>query len=280
MVKIRGIEFEANLDNAMGLEVLQPVPPLGLPVPELAVFPGRQDRAHPLHGEVGRAVAAHHHLDALDHPHRRAGACRAGHALHRRGAAAAFLRLRHRRLDPEEEVGVDHRRRSRDRPAARRSARATSLIINTGWHKLYEDGDYFCLLPRLRSVGRRVDDREEGQGRRSRHAGQRPSARHRHRPAAQRPAAPASRRRVQRVVGRPRLEGRLPGLGAGPPHDLQGRHPRHRECRRRPRRGHRASAAPSPSSRGTGTAATAASSASSPSSIPSRQYRIEKGEAF
>src|SRR2546421_10042889 len=41
-----------------GTRVLQPVPPLRISVAELAVFRGRQDRAHPLHGEVGRAVAA------------------------------------------------------------------------------------------------------------------------------------------------------------------------------------------------------------------------------
>ena len=110
-----------------GARVLQPVASLRLPVAELAVFRGRQDRAHPLHGEVGRAVAAHHHLDAQHHAYRRAGARGAGHAVHRRGAAAAFLRLRHRGVDPEEEMGADHLRRSgegrrQDRAPARRGA--------------------------------------------------------------------------------------------------------------------------------------------------------------
>ena len=114
------------------------------------------------------------------------------------------------------------------------------VIVNTGWHKLYEDSeDYFCRVAGLRAVGGRVVRGEEGQGRRPRHPGQRSSARHRHRPAAQRAAASASRRRVQEMVRRPRLEGRFPGVGAGAPHPVQERHFRHRERRRRHRQGHR-----------------------------------------
>ena len=120
------------------------------------------------------------------------------------------------------------------RPPARWCARATWCIVNTGWHKQVR-GQRGLFLPRarLRAVGRRMVRREEGQGGRPRHPGQRPSARHRHRPAAQRPAASASRRGIQEMVGRPRLEGRLPGMGAGAPHPVQERHPRHRERRRR-----------------------------------------------
>src|SRR5574337_1265262 len=80
---------------------------LWLPVAELAVFRRRQDRAYPLHGEVGRAVATHHDQHAQHDPHRRAGARRRGHPLHRRGAAAAFLRLRHCCLHSEGHVGAD-----------------------------------------------------------------------------------------------------------------------------------------------------------------------------
>ncbi|GIX14123.1 MAG: hypothetical protein KatS3mg118_2082 [Paracoccaceae bacterium] len=35
------------------------------------------------------------------------------------------------------------------RPAATPSAGATCLIINTGWHKVYDDGDYFAYCPGL-----------------------------------------------------------------------------------------------------------------------------------
>src|SRR5438132_3965446 len=40
-----------------GARVLQPVPSIRLPVPELALFRRREDRAHSLSREVGRAVA-------------------------------------------------------------------------------------------------------------------------------------------------------------------------------------------------------------------------------
>ena len=46
------------------------------------------------------------------------------------------------------------------------------LIVNTGWHHDYEDGDYFYPLPRLRSIGRRVDGGKGNQGRRPRHPSQ------------------------------------------------------------------------------------------------------------
>src|SRR6202030_2806424 len=41
------------------------------------------------------------------------------------------------------------------------------------------------------------------------------------------------------MVGRPRLEGRLPGMGAGAPHPVQERHSGDRERGRRSRQGHR-----------------------------------------
>src|SRR6202050_4756384 len=79
---------------------------------------------------------------------------------------------------------------------------------------------------------------KEGQGCRPRHPGQRSSARHCHRPAAQRAAASASRRRIQEMVRRPRLEGRFPGMGAGAPHPVQERHIGDRERWRGHRQGH------------------------------------------
>ena len=107
------------------------------------------------------------------------------------------------------------------------------VIVNTGWHKFYEDSeDYFCRAPGFVPSAGEWFVKKEGQGSRPRHASQRPSARNRNRPAAQRPAAPASRRRISRMVGRARLEGRFPGMGTGTPHPIQQRHTRHREHRR------------------------------------------------
>src|SRR5262249_47581817 len=88
-----------------------------------------------------------------------------------------------------------------------------------------------------RSVGGRMVRREEGEGRRPRHPGERSSARDRDRAAAQRSAASAPRRGGQEVVGRARLEAGLSRLGAGAPHSVQEWHSGHRERRRRSRRG-------------------------------------------
>src|SRR5688572_33049741 len=55
-------DVRGEFEQRDGAAVLQPVPPFWLPVPELALLRRRQDRTHPLHGEVGRAVAAHHDL--------------------------------------------------------------------------------------------------------------------------------------------------------------------------------------------------------------------------
>ena len=263
-----------------GARVLQSVPSLRLSVAELAVFRRRQDRAHPLHGEVGRAVAAHHDLDAQHHPYRRAGACRAGHAVHRRGAAAAFLRLRHRGVDPEEEMGADHLRRSgkgrrQDRPAARRGDRQYRLA-----QAIRGQRGLFLPLAGLRVVGRRVVRREEGQGGRPRHPGQRSSAGDRDRPAAQRPAASASRRGIQGMVRRPRLEGRFSGVGAGAPHPVQERHSRHRECRRRHRQGHRPALHLRVLPVELGPRRRLHHPPGRHRSIPKGKYRIEKGEKF
>ena len=137
-----------------GTGILQSLPPLRLPVAQLALFRRRQDRAHPLHGEVRRAVAAHHDVHAQHHPYRRAGPCRRGHALHRRGSAAALLRLRHRRLDSEGHVGADHLRGSRE---GRRQSRAAERHRHRQ-HRLASQVSrqrgIFLQMPRLRAVGR------------------------------------------------------------------------------------------------------------------------------
>ena len=112
------------------------------------------------------------------------------------------------------------------------------VIVNTGWHKKYEDSeDYFCYAPGF--VPRPASGSSKtGEGRRPRHAGQRPSLGDAIGRSAT-GAASASCCGIQAMVRRPRLEGRLPGLGAGAPHPVQERHSRHRERRRRHRQGHR-----------------------------------------
>src|SRR5262249_23639320 len=52
-------EVRGESQERDGARVLQFVPSLRISITQLALFRGCENRAHPLHGEVGRAVAAH-----------------------------------------------------------------------------------------------------------------------------------------------------------------------------------------------------------------------------
>ena len=141
------------------------------------------------------------------------------------------------------------------------------VIVNTGWHNHYEDSeDYFCRAPGfVPSAGEWFVEKKVKVVGHDTQANDHPLATAIG-PQRNGPLHPHLAEEYNEVVGRPRLEGRLPGMGAGAPHPVQERHPRHRECRRRSSTRSPAGAAPSRSSRGTGIAATAASSAWSRSS--------------
>jgi kynurenine formamidase len=63
------------------------------------------------------------------------------------------------------------------------------VIINTGWHKFYEDSEDYFPGARFRAVRGGMVCGEKGQGDRPRYPGQRSPTRHRNRPAAQRTPA-------------------------------------------------------------------------------------------
>ena len=106
--KIRGVMFEENLKNQMGLEFYNLSHRFGYQSPNWPYFEDvKIERIHYMakSGVLSQRITTsmHNttHIDAPAHVD-------PGHAVHRRGAAAAFLRLRHRGVDPEEEVGADH----------------------------------------------------------------------------------------------------------------------------------------------------------------------------
>ncbi len=73
MITIRGIKFEENLKNSMGLEFYDLSHPWGLGQPCWPYFEDvKIERLHS-HGQVRRADAADHDGHALRHPHRCAG---------------------------------------------------------------------------------------------------------------------------------------------------------------------------------------------------------------
>ena len=114
------------------------------------------------------------------------------------------------------------------------------VLVNTGWHHQYEDSeDYFCRSPGfVKSAGEWFVEKKVKVVGHDTQANDHPLATAIG-PQRNGPLHPHLRRGIQGMVRRPRLEGRLPGVGAGAPHPVQERHPRHRERRRRSRQGHR-----------------------------------------
>ncbi len=114
------------------------------------------------------------------------------------------------------------------------------VIVNTGWHKFYEDSeDYFCRAPGfVPSAGEWFVKKKVKVVGHDTQANDHPLATAIG-PQRNGPLHPHLAEEYKRMVGRPRLEGRLPGMGAGAPHSVQERHHGHRECRRRHRQGHR-----------------------------------------
>ena len=147
MVEIRGIEFQANTENDMGLEFYNLSHRFGYQCPNWPYFRDVQiERMHYMakSGVLSQTITTTMHVTT----HIDARRMCAGHALHRRGAAAALLRLWPRCLCPEREVGADHGRRP-EKACGHAIRKNDVLIINTGWHKQYEDGDYFPYCPGL-----------------------------------------------------------------------------------------------------------------------------------
>ena len=237
--KIRGVMFEENLKNQMGLEFYNLSHRFGYQSPNWPYFEDvKIERIHYMakSGVLSQRITTsmHNttHIDAPAHVVQGTPFIDEVPLPHFFGSGIV-VSIPKKKWEP---ITYDDLEKAAGKVVRPRDV----VIVNTGWHHQYEDSeDYFCRSPGLREVGRRVVRREEGQGGRPRHPGQRSSARDRDRPAAQRAAASASRRGIQGMVRRPRLEGRLPGVGAGASHPVQERHPRHRERRRRSRQGHR-----------------------------------------
>jgi len=147
----------------MGLEFVNLSHRFGYQSPNWPYFGRRQDRAYSLHGEVRRALAAHHDFDAQHHTHRRAGARHPGDTFHRRkcrcrtsSVPASWSRFQRKKWqqitydDLEKAAGkIVRPPRCRDR-----QHRLASQV--RGQRRL------FLPRARLRAVGGRMVRREEG----------------------------------------------------------------------------------------------------------------------
>jgi kynurenine formamidase len=146
MVEIRGIEFESNTDNSMGLEFYNLSHRFGFQCPNWPYFRDVQiDRTHymaksgVLSQTLTHTMHVTTHIDAPAHvvqgtpfidevplPH-----------FFGSGIVVSIPKKKWEPITGEDlEKACGHAIRKGD-----------VLIINTGWHKEYEDGDYFAYCP-------------------------------------------------------------------------------------------------------------------------------------
>ena len=114
------------------------------------------------------------------------------------------------------------------------------VIVNTGWHKKYEDSeDYFCYAPGfVPSAGEWFVEKKVKVVGHDTQANDHPLATAIG-PQRNGPLHPHLADEYKKWSGGRDWKDDFPGMGAGAPHPVQERHPRHRECRRRHRQGHR-----------------------------------------
>jgi kynurenine formamidase len=231
MAKIRGIEFEENLRNAMGLEFYNLSHRFGYQSPNWPYFEDvKIERIHYMakSGVLSQRITTsmHNttHIDAPAHVVQGTPFIDEVPLPHFFGSGIV-VSIPKKKWEP---ITYDDLEKAAGKHVRPRDV----IIVNTGWHHQYEDSeDYFCRAPGfVPSAGKWFVEKQVKVIGHDTQAND-------HRPAAQRPAASASGRRIQGMVGRARLERRLSGMGAGAPHPLQQRHPRHRECRWRTRQG-------------------------------------------
>ncbi len=145
-VTVRGIQFEANTDNSMGLEFYNLSHPWGFQVPNWPYFTDVQiDRIHYMAKSgvlTQRFTTTMHSSTHIDAP---------AHVI----AGTPFI----------EEVPLPHffgtgivvsipKKKwefitydDLEKAAGHVVRRGDVVIVNTGWHKRYEDGDYFAYCP-------------------------------------------------------------------------------------------------------------------------------------
>ena len=244
-ITIRGVQFESNLDNPMGLEFYNLSHRFGFQSPNWPYFEDvKIERIHYMakSGVLSQRITTSH---AQHHAHRRPRACR---GRTRRSSTKCRCRISSApalwsSASPKICGSQITWRRSR------KSLRASAVRPGDVHHRQYrlapanmsDSEEYFCLVPGFRAFGGRLVRREKGQGGRPRHAGQRSSARHRHRSRI------ATGRCIPHLAeefkawsgGIDWKEAHFRKMGACASQAVHQRHSGHRERRRRPRRGDR-----------------------------------------
>ena len=237
--KIRGVTFEENLNNSMGLEFFNLSHRFGYQSPNWPYFEDvKIERIHYMakSGVLSQRITTsmHNttHIDAPAHvvqgtpfidevplPH-----------FFGSGIVVALPKKKWEKItydDLEKAAGKIVRPRD-------------VVLINTGWHEKYEDSeDYFCYSPGfVASAGEWFVEKQVKVVGHDTQANDHPLATAIG-PQRNGPLHPHLAAEYKEWSGGRDWKADFPGLGAGAPHPVQERHPRHRECRRRYRQGHR-----------------------------------------
>jgi kynurenine formamidase len=145
-VKIRGIEFEGNLDNSMGLEFYNLSHPWGFQVPNWPYFTDVQiERLHymaksgVLTQKFTTTMHSSTHIDAPAHVVQGTPFIEEVPLPHFFGSGLVVSIPKNK----WEQITYD----DLERAAGKAVRPGDVIIVNTGWHKKYEDGDYFAYCP-------------------------------------------------------------------------------------------------------------------------------------
>jgi kynurenine formamidase len=146
MPVIRGIQFEGNLDNAMGLEFYNLSHPWGFQVPNWPYFTDVQiERLHymaksgVLTQKFTTTMHSSTHIDAPAHVVQGTPFIEEVPLPHFFGSGIVVAIPK----EKWESITYD----DLEKAAGKVVRPGDVVIVNTGWHKKYEDGDYFAYCP-------------------------------------------------------------------------------------------------------------------------------------
>ena len=239
MAKIRGVDFEENLHNAMGLEFYNLSHRFGYQSPNWPYFEDvKIERIHYMakSGVLSQRITTsmHNttHIDAPAHVIQGTPFIDEVPLPHFFGSGIV-VSIPKKKWEP---ITYDDLEKAAGKIIRPRDV----IIVNTGWHHQYEDSeDYFCRAPGfVPSAGDWFVEKKVKVIGHDTQANDHPLATAIG-PQRNGPLHPHLAEGIQGMVRRTRLEGRLPGMGAGAPQAVPRPASRHRECRRRPRQGHR-----------------------------------------
>ena len=235
MKKIRGVSFEENENNAMGLSFYNLSHRFGYQSPNWPYFEDvKIERIHYMakSGVLSQRITTsmHNttHIDAPAHVVQGTPFIDEVPLPHFFGSGIVISIPKKK----WEQITYDDLEKAAGKVVRPRDV----VIVNTGWHKKYEDSeDYFCYAPGfVPSAGEWFVEKKVKVVGHDTQANDHPLATAIG-PQRNGPLHPHLAAEYKKWSGGRDWKDDFPGVGAGAPHPVQERHSRHRECRRRHR---------------------------------------------